>query len=63
MGDEILEQIAKLAYEICEKSGRVAGRDLQNWLAAEKTVLSNLAAGERRSPGSRRASQRLRKKK
>ena len=63
MGDEILEQIAKLAYEICEKSGRVAGKDLQNWLAAEKTVLSDRTAGERRSPGSRRRNVPARKKK
>ncbi len=63
MGNEIREQIAKMAYEIYEKSGRVAGRDLQNWLAAEKTVLSNRAAGEHRSPGSRRRAATSRKKK
>jgi hypothetical protein len=63
MGNETREQIAKLAYEIYEKSGRVAGRDLQNWLAAEKTVLSNRAVGERRSPGSRQRAATSRKKK
>ncbi len=62
MVSEIREQIAKMAYEIYEKSGRVAGRDLQNWLAAEKTVLSNRAAGEHR-PGSRRRATTSRKKK
>jgi len=29
------DEIAKRAYAIFEKSGRVPGRDLQNWLEAE----------------------------
>ncbi len=63
MGDGIREQIAKLAYELYEKSGRAAGRDLQNWLTAEKTVLSNRETGESRSSGSRRRTATTRKKK
>ena len=29
------EEIARRAYALFEKSGRVAGRDMQNWLEAE----------------------------
>jgi len=63
MGNEIREQIAKVAYEIYENSGRAAGRDIHNWLMAEKVVLSKQAAGEGRSPGSRRRNVPARKKK
>jgi hypothetical protein len=34
------EEIRKIAYELYEKSGRLPGRDLENWLEAEKIVLS-----------------------
>ena len=33
--------IRKKAYEIYEKKGKVSGRDLDNWLEAERTVLEN----------------------
>ena len=29
------EQIARRAYQLFEQSGRIPGRDLENWLAAE----------------------------
>ena len=29
------EEIAKVAYTIFEKNGRIPGRDVQNWLEAE----------------------------
>lgn len=32
------EEIAKLAYELYEKSGRAGGMDLAHWLEAEKIV-------------------------
>ncbi len=63
MSNEIREQIAKLAYEFYVKSGHAAGRDLQNWLAAEKAVLLNREAGGRLSPVSRRRVATSRKKK
>ncbi len=34
----LYEEIAKVAYELYEKSGRIAGRDMENWLEAEKVV-------------------------
>ena len=35
---DIHEEIEKAAYELYEKSGRAGGRDLENWLEAEKAV-------------------------
>lgn len=35
---KLQEEIAKVAYELYEKSGRVKGHDLDNWLEAEKIV-------------------------
>jgi Protein of unknown function (DUF2934) len=34
------DEIAKLAYSIFEKSGRVPGRDQQNWFEAERQLTS-----------------------
>ncbi|BCB97130.1 hypothetical protein JZK55_20520 [Dissulfurispira thermophila] len=34
------DEIAKVAHELYEKSGRVPGRDLDNWLEAEKIVMA-----------------------
>ncbi|MEK7773400.1 MAG: DUF2934 domain-containing protein [Deltaproteobacteria bacterium] len=35
---DIYEEIAKAAYELYEKSGRLDGRDVENWLRAESIV-------------------------
>lgn len=32
------KEIEMVAYELYEKSGRVGGRDLENWLEAENVV-------------------------
>jgi len=32
------DEIRKLAYELYEKSGKVASRDLDNWFEAEKII-------------------------
>jgi hypothetical protein len=34
------EEIRRVAYELYEKSGCIPGRDLENWLEAERIVLS-----------------------
>lgn len=44
--DDIGHEIAKVAYELYEKSGRINGRDLENWLQAEKIVLARRAKKE-----------------
>lgn len=49
MKDEDLHsEIAKIASELYEKSGRIEGRDLENWLEAEKIVKSRYRSQERR---------------
>jgi len=35
---DLHEEIAKLAYELYERSGRAEGKDRENWLEAEKIV-------------------------
>jgi len=37
---DLHDEIATLAYELYEKSGRVEGRDLDNWLEAERIIKS-----------------------
>ncbi len=33
-------EIARVAYELYEKNGRCGGRDLDNWLEAERIVMA-----------------------
>lgn len=42
----LYEEISKVAYELYEKSGKVGGRDLDNWLKAEKIVRTRSASKE-----------------
>lgn len=35
---DLEEEIRKIAYELYEKSGKIAGRDLDNWLEAENII-------------------------
>lgn len=39
----LYDEIAKVAYELYEKSGKIEGRDLDNWLEAEKIVMARYA--------------------
>ncbi len=39
------DEIAKAAYELYEKSGKI-GRDLENWLEAEKIVMAKYGKKE-----------------
>ncbi len=48
------EEISKLAYELYEKSGR-AGRDLENWLEAEKLVMAKYAKKEAATAAAKKA--------
>ena len=44
------EEIAKVAHELYEKSGCINGRDVQNWLEAEKIVFSRHAGQDLEEP-------------
>jgi len=46
-------EISKVASELYEKGGRIEGRDLDNWLEAEKIVISRYKEQERRKYGRR----------
>lgn len=47
MNPELHDEIARVAYGLYEQSGREEGKDLINWLAAEKIVLGRLALSGR----------------
>ena len=40
------DEIAKVAYELYEKSGKVDGRDIEHWLEAEKIVKAKVGTIE-----------------
>ena len=37
--ESVQDKISRVAYELYEKSGYVHGRDVENWLEAERIVL------------------------
>lgn len=39
---KLYDEIARTAHELYEKSGWIPGRDLENWIEAEKIVKSRL---------------------
>ncbi len=41
--DDIGHEIAKVAYELWEKGGCIPGRDVENWVEAERTVMARYA--------------------
>lgn len=44
------DEIAKIAYELYEKSGRRGGRDFENWRDAERIVLMRHASQDIEEP-------------
>jgi len=48
---DLHDEIAKVAYELYEKSGRAAGRDTDNWLEAERIVKARYARKEKTAAG------------
>jgi hypothetical protein len=42
-------EIEKMAQELYEKSGRIEGRDLENWLEAEKIIMKRYASKKKKS--------------
>ncbi len=47
---DLREEIAKAAYELFESRGRIHGRDLDDWLEAERIVLYQHAGQEMEEP-------------
>lgn len=44
---KLYDEIARIAYELYEKSGRLGGRELDNWLEAERIVMARHAEQEK----------------
>ncbi|HUI45411.1 MAG TPA: DUF2934 domain-containing protein [Nitrospirota bacterium] len=63
MEKNIYDEIAKVAYALYEKSGRVHGQDVQNWLEAEKIVSGRYEKGTKKGKpiGSSKAATQKRK--
>ncbi|MEW6163306.1 MAG: DUF2934 domain-containing protein [Nitrospirota bacterium] len=55
------DEIAKVAYEIYEKSGWIEGRDLDNWLEAERIVMERYAKEKKKSE--KKTATKIRRKK
>ena len=47
---DLHDEIAGVACELYEKSGYIQGRELENWLEAERIVLSRHASQEIEEP-------------
>ncbi len=45
MRDDLYNEIAKVAYELHEKRGLRHGHDLQDWLEAERIILTRYEKG------------------
>ena len=48
--EEMLESIARRAYEIFESQGRVKGREVENWLQAEAELFEPTTIDVKESP-------------
>lgn len=48
---KLYEEIAKVAHELYEKSGRIEGRDTENWLEAERIVRARHSEGSKLASG------------
>lgn len=48
---DLHDEISKLAYELFEKSGRLEGRDLENWCEAERIVMARHTEKEKAGKG------------
>ena len=59
---DLHEEIKKVAYELYEKSGRIGGRETENWLASEKIVMARHAQSKIATKASAPAVSRLPKK-
>jgi len=42
--DQLTDMIRKKAHELYEKSGKKPGRDMENWLEAEKIIKRNIGS-------------------
>jgi len=60
---DLYDEIARVAYELYEKSGYTEGRDLDNWLEAERIVMARLAEEKKKSEKTTSTKTKKKKKK
>ncbi len=59
---ELHGEIVKVAKEIYEKNGKIEGRDLDNWLEAEKIVIARQKGQKKKTTLSEKISRVISKK-
>jgi hypothetical protein len=55
------DEIRKVAYELYERSGRIPGREVENWLKAEKIVMARYGEEETTKAAAQAVAPRVKK--
>ncbi|OPY72356.1 MAG: hypothetical protein A4E62_00891 [Syntrophorhabdus sp. PtaU1.Bin002] len=53
--ENLFDEIAKVAYELFERSGYIHGRDIEHWFEAERIVITRLESETEEKPKKPRA--------
>ncbi|OPY74464.1 MAG: hypothetical protein A4E63_00709 [Syntrophorhabdus sp. PtaU1.Bin050] len=56
--ENLFDEIAKVAYELFERSGYIHGRDIEHWFEAERIVITRLHPETEEKPKKPRASRK-----
>ncbi|OPX93403.1 MAG: hypothetical protein A4E58_02978 [Syntrophorhabdus sp. PtaB.Bin006] len=48
--ENLFDEIAKVAYELFERSGYIHGRDIEHWFEAERIVITRLQSETEEKP-------------
>ena len=59
---DLNSEIEKLAYELYEKSGRIEGRNLDNWLEAERIVIERYPSQKKKSASTQKETKKTAKR-
>jgi hypothetical protein len=59
---DLNSEIEELAYELFEKSGRIEGRDLDNWLEAERIVIERYPSQKKKSASTQKETKKTAKR-
>jgi hypothetical protein len=63
MRDDLYNEIAKVAYDLHEKRGRKHGHDMEDWLEAERIILTRYEKGPEKARSKRSSKDTTKKKK
>ena len=59
---DLNSEIEKLAYELYEKSGRIEGRDLDNWLEAKRIEIERYPSQKKKSASTQKGTKKTAKR-